>query len=126
MHAKVFSIETAIFLPKSPEGLHFSAFHYICTHYSGTSGVYEHNGLSAKSYALRVVATVPNTRERVILRGVFRVPDKEMCSVTIVNRVEVKRDKAKVDFVGSDSVKEFFCRVDRTKRVECENLLCFI
>ena len=85
--------------------------------------MYEHNGLSSKSYSLRVMATVPNTRERAILRGVFRVPDKELCSVTIVNRVEVKGDKAKVDFVGSDSVKEFFCRLDRTKRVECENLL---
>ena len=81
-------------------------------------------GLSPKSYTLRVVTSVPHTAQRAALRGVFKIPEKEVCSVTIINkRAEVKGDQAIVEFVGSNSVKDFQCRTDNCHRVPCEGKL---
>ena len=89
--------------------------------------MYQRTGLSPRSYTLRVVASVPHTAQRAVLRGVFKIPEKEVCSVTIINkRAEVKGDQAIVEFIGSDSVKDFQCRTDNRRRMPCEGKLMHI
>ena len=67
------------------------------------------------------MARVPGTSEKCVLRRMFRVADKGVCLVTLVNKgVAVNGTQAEVEFEGNDLVQSFLCRMDRQQAVECK------
>ena len=91
---------------------------------TGSSGVYLRTGLPPNSYTLRVVASVrSNTSQRAVLRKSIRIFPKGMCSVSSLGPgVVVNGTRATVEFVGSDSVVDFQCRIDNHQPVPCKHL----
>ena len=90
---------------------------------TGSSGTYLRMGLPPNSYTLRVVASVSNTSQRAVLRKSFRIFPKGVCTVSSLGPgVVVNGTRAMVEFIGSDPVVDFQCRIDNHHPIPCKHL----